>query len=622
MPIEKTITLKAQVEGAVGEIKKLQKQIEDLKKNQEKTNSAMSKMTGILKGVKNSFSAVGVAIKAAGFAIVVKIIDKLSEALMKNEQVADTVNTVFNSIGIVFKMLSDTLISAYEAVSQTSENFDALGRVAKNVLDIAITPLKLSFQAIKLGILSAMRAWEKSFLGGKGKDVERIKELTESINETKQSIRDTANEALQSGKEIVSDFGEAITEVTNIGKVIVDEFKETFEGVTVASIIKQGQAITQTVKNYGLLELAQQRLIEEYDREAEVQRQIRDDVSLSIDERIIANERLGVILQEQIDAEKAAVQAQIDATQNRINLEGQSAELREQMFALDTEMLAIDAKVTGMQSEQLTNEVALQDERRTNMQELTSIGKTEFAKQMADLEMDAENKRLLAERTISDKQLLADTLLQIDEDLAFKQKELRDSVESEDRAAREQNMQSLVQTGTSIISSLGQIRDAEITEQQNALNKQLEDGLISQEEYDAQSKQIEERAAVARRREAMIQILISTAQGIAGAVKAGAGVPFPANLIAIGSGIAAVLAGVASAKMALSDAGGAEGGGDTPPPPEEEQDLSAMTALAPNIESIDQPTLGGEQNMQAYVVESDISNAQALQEELDLQATL
>ena len=44
--------------------------------------------------------------------------------------------------------------------------------------------------------------------------------------------------------------------------------------------------------------------------------------------------------------------------------------------------------------------------------------------------------------------------------------------------------------------------------------------------------------------------------------------------------------------------------------------------MLPNMEEIAGPTLGEPQPVQAYVVENDISNAQALQEELDIQATL
>jgi hypothetical protein len=44
--------------------------------------------------------------------------------------------------------------------------------------------------------------------------------------------------------------------------------------------------------------------------------------------------------------------------------------------------------------------------------------------------------------------------------------------------------------------------------------------------------------------------------------------------------------------------------------------------LIPNLEGIEATALGEPQPVQAYVVENDISNAQALQQELDVQATL
>ena len=65
---------------------------------------------------------------------------------------------------------------------------------------------------------------------------------------------------------------------------------------------------------------------------------------------------------------------------------------------------------------------------------------------------------------------------------------------------------------------------------------------------------------------------------------------------------------------------GAGGGGGGPEPA-----IPQAGGLGPqdiNMEAIEQPTLGGQQPAQAFVVESDISNAQALQQELDLQSTL
>jgi hypothetical protein len=61
----------------------------------------------------------------------------------------------------------------------------------------------------------------------------------------------------------------------------------------------------------------------------------------------------------------------------------------------------------------------------------------------------------------------------------------------------------------------------------------------------------------------LLQIALSSGVGVAEAVKAGAGLVFPANLIAIASGVSAVLAGIAQAKSLLGFAeGGWTGPGD------------------------------------------------------------
>ena len=127
---------------------------------------------------------------------------------------------------------------------------------------------------------------------------------------------------------------------------------------------------------------------------------------------------------------------------------------------------------------------------------------------------------------------------------------------------------------------------------------------------------------------ALAGILIDTAKGISGAIAAGAGLPFPLNLGAIATGVASVLSGIANAKAVFKKVCGG-GGGDVSVPTDSgggataPAEIESMGALTPNMEAIEQPTLGGgNQPIQAFVVENDISNAQALQQELDTQATI
>ena len=575
MAIEKTIILKADMKEALeslGNVEKSLKDIDETTKKSEKGQSAMAK----------GFKGVGLAMKAAGFALIMKLVDSVTEALMKNQEIADTVETVFNSIGIVFKMVSDTLISVGKSVLESTDNFDAMQKVITNLIKLSITPFKLAFDGIKLGIQSLQLVWEKSVFGGKGEDIERIAELTASIEDTKASLKGVVTDAIDSGKAIVNNLGEAVGEIVTIAGKTTEAFKETFEGVTVNSIIEQGKAITETKKNYELLALAQQRLVEQYDLEAETQRGIRDDIRLTVDERIAANNELGAVLQRQSEAEKLAVQAQLDSLTELEQLEGKTNETKAERFALETELLAIDAKVKGFQAEQLTNEAALQDERITNLQELSDIGKTELDRQINDIEIQAEKKRELARRTITDAKQLQDTLTTIDKDAA-KQKE---------NIARELGRQQR----DIVANTLGAVS-----------------GLIGEE-------------TKAGKALAVGQALINTYSAAAAALApppVGAG-PIFGPIAAIG----AVAAGMSSVKKILSTKLPGTTDTSTPdlsPPdiPEtptlQEMNTGGLGGLIPNINAIEPVSTTP---IQAFVVENDISSAQALQEELEIQATL
>ena len=575
MAIEKTIILKADMKEALeslGNVEKSLKDIDETTKKSEKGQSAMAK----------GFKGVGLAMKAAGFALIMKLVDSVTEALMKNQEIADTVETVFNSIGIVFKMVSDTLISVGKSVLESTDNFDAMQKVITNLIKLSITPFKLAFDGIKLGIQSLQLVWEKSVFGGKGEDIERIAELTASIEDTKASLKGVVTDAIDSGKAIVNNLGEAVGEIVTIAGKTTEAFKETFEGVTVNSIIEQGKAITATKKNYELLALAQQRLVEQYDLEAETQRGIRDDIRLTVDERIAANNELGAVLQRQSEAEKAAIQSQIDSVIQLEELEGKTNETKAERFALETELLAIDAKVKGFQAEQLTNEAALQDERITNLQELSDIGKTELDRQINDIEIQAEKKRELARRTITDAKQLQDTLTTIDKDAA-KQKE-------------------------GISRELGRQQRDIVANTLGAVS-----GLIGEE-------------TKAGKALAVGQALINTYSAAAAALAPpplGAG-PIFGPIAAIG----AVASGMASVKRILStklpDSPDVPSPDLSPPsipdtPSLQEMNTGGLGGLIPNMNTI-QPVSTAP--IQAFVVENDISNAQALQEELEIQATL
>jgi hypothetical protein len=91
------------------------------------------------------------------------------------------------------------------------------------------------------------------------------------------------------------------------------------------------------------------------------------------------------------------------------------------------------------------------------------------------------------------------------------------------------------------------------------------------------------------------------------------------------AGAAAIIAsGFANVKSILgTDVGGGGSGGSGGSPPSQQQGGGIdPSSLIPNMDAILPTDTGDVPPVQAYVVENDISNSQALQEELNIQATL
>ena len=86
----------------------------------------------------------------------------------------------------------------------------------------------------------------------------------------------------------------------------------------------------------------------------------------------------------------------------------------------------------------------------------------------------------------------------------------------------------------------------------------------------------------------------------------------------------AVAAGMANVKKIIATKlpGGDSGGVSGSSPEVPAQGVQGLGILIPNLEAVSPPDLDTVQPVQAYVVETDISDAQALQEELEIQATL
>ena len=107
------IDLEAKTDKALKEIEKLNKTISETGESSEKSLKSIdnatkktAKSTSIL---SKGFKGVGLALKGIGLGIVIKAVDRLSEAFSSNQQIVDAANVGFETISISLPTASQSL---------------------------------------------------------------------------------------------------------------------------------------------------------------------------------------------------------------------------------------------------------------------------------------------------------------------------------------------------------------------------------------------------------------------------------------------------------------------------------------------------------------------------------
>jgi len=598
------------------------------------------------KGLAGGFKLIGTAIKAAGIALVVGLFVALKTAVEQNQKVIDALAVVMETVSVVMAEVSRVLTDVYESVSKATENFDALGKVMGGILTLVITPFKLGFQGIKAAIVGAQLAWEDSFLGGK--DPEKIKELQAQLDEIKEDVIEIGTEAVDAGKSIVENAGEALTEVADIGSQVIDGLKE----ISIEAAIETAKTNVELKKTAELATVANQGLIEKYDLQAEQQRQIRDDERNSIAERKKANDELLVILDKQEKAMLSNAKAVLAAAQVDLNKSKDNVEFQKAVMEAENELAAVRAQVAGFRSEQQSNDLALSKEElemtksKLESEVNLSIEQKRFnAEQIQDnlqrlekqKEIDAEEREIQTTRLqgiVNDAN--AGTQAKIDAQIALnefnQQADQQEVTRLAEIEAEKLRIKTEADAQADILRQIQKDKDkaaaqAKIDNQQAILSATSSAlGSIGQI-ADAFSKGDEQRAKKAfniNKGLGIAQATIATAQGIMNAytnpIDVASGVAV-AKSIAIGLAGAAQIATIATTKFQPS------GGGTTPTttPP---TGGNTSPSQPPSFNVVGQSgfnqvagALGSQPPIQAFVVAGAVTNAQQLQNNTINQAT-
>tara|TARA_R110000737_G_scaffold211948_1_gene229492 strand:+ start:17658 stop:19580 length:1923 start_codon:yes stop_codon:yes gene_type:complete len=601
------------------------KDAEDLGKTIEAPakKGIFKKLSGGAKGLAKGFGSIT---KAAGiFGLVTMALEKLMEMLKGSQGVVDAFAVGFEAIELVFSAVSNALKDVYENVSSSTENFDALGKVVKGIVTIAITPMKLGFQAIKAGIVAAQLAWEQSWLGNN--DPERIAELKAELSDIGDGFVQIGQDVLDASSDIVNNFSEAITEATEIGAQIIEEVSK----INVKAILDTAKANVEFGKQAKISAARNAGIIAEYEQQAEVQRQIRDNTELDMKSRIEANDKIKGIYAEQKKLLLANAQIQIDLAQGQLDKAEDNVEAQIALIEANNEYKSILESVNGKMSEFKTNETAL---RKENLD-------------MINAEKEGENTRLIDSKRFNAEQITT----------AAERLEALKLVDAEERRIEEERLQgkiAMTKAGSQARVDAEQeyanakqgfdqqdvSRNKEVNDQKLSDDQQLQDAKVAiassalsslsalTDVFASKSEENAKKAFKVQKALGMVQVGISTANAI---MKAAAETtdPTPVQALRVGNMIAMGLAGVAQIAAIAGQkfqpsggtatvtspkpASGGGGGGPQMPPNFNVVGQSGTNQLA--------EAMGGQPPVQAFVVSGDVTTAQQLENNTIQQAT-
>ena len=574
MAIEKTILIDV-------ESKEAQKSINSLDKGLTGLDDSASKGAKGIGGVSKAFKGLGTAIKAAGIGLVIAALAKLSEIFQQNQKVADLFNTAFEAVSIAFN----------DFVSFIVDNSGAVVDFFKSIFENPLESVKELGRSIKANITERF----ESFLDTLGFLASAVKKVFSG------DFAGALEDVKSAGKESV----DVLTGVNNT----VDKAKEVIDKTTSSIVDYTKKTIKSAKENVKLANAAElaavknQGLIEKYDRQAEQLRQIRDDESKSIEDRIKANEDLAKVLDDQEKAMKenaaiavASAKAELDKNKENIELQKAYAE------ALN-EQAAIEAQITGFRSEQQTNANSLLREQKDLQNELALIGKSERDIQREELQQQYLEQKELIDREVTDEIEKNNLLLVAEEDYKTKLNELNEGFRAEDLANKQAND-----------AAKKKIDDA--TKQAQIDNAEEVGGAIGQ------LSAIAGEGTAAGKALGVASATIDTYVGANKAIAKGgfAGIAQAIAIIATGlSNVKTIL----STKVPKPTVGGVStgGGGEATPalPAPPSFNIVGATETSQLADAIGGQT---QQPVQAYVVANDVTTAQSLENNIVEGATL
>ena len=583
MAVKKVIELEANVKGLEDDIKDIREQFAELKQSidsveksaketADNTKKGFKGVQGVLSKVSKGFKGMGLALKAVPILLVVEGFKLFKQILGENQRIADLFSIAFKSVTSIFTDFIDLVI----------DNSDKVIGFFKSIFEDPLGSLKEFAAAFKANIQERFESYLDT-LGLLASAVKKVfsRDFAGALEDVKSAGKE-AVDVLTGVDGTVDKVAEALPKVT---KAVTDYAK---------SVISSSKAEVNLANAAKLAAAEQEKLRIENLKAAEDQRKIRDNISLTIDKRIEANDKLGKILEDGIKQEQELARVQREAAEAALANNETNIDLQAELIRAQAAELEIAERIGGIQAEQETNRIALLKE------------KLDLTNAISQSESDQRLRALEGELALEDGIL---NRLELERQVAAEQKKIADE--------QFENTTKLFKKGTIEYKNALEEQKA-ATETYANINEEIkkkeeEAKLAIVSDGLAGLGQLLGQESAAGKAVAIAQSIINTYQGATKALAQGG------IFGAIGAA-GVIAAGLSNVKKIVSTKiPGAEGGGGA----------AAIAGVGAQVENIEQnvpdfnvvgaspinqiaQSLNNQQPVKAYVVSGDVTTAQQL----------
>jgi len=577
--------IKAKMDKAIEEIEEVKEGTKEISENLKGMKAAGKVAEKGLKGIAKGFKGIGLAMKAGGFFLITEAFKFLKDIMMKNQRVMDTVTIATEALSSIFNTLFSVVLDLGESLMTTFSN-------PKQAISDLWELIKTNLWNRLLGLQDYLGAFATILEGVFTLDWDKVKEGASDAG--------TAIIQLSTGLDEVQQ--------SKIADVLIDGAKALIEVGTEA--VKTATKITALRNEVIGLEADQRLLNFTYLKEQESQRQIRDDVTKTLDVRIAANDALLVSLEKQLADEQRILNKKLELAQKEAAANTESVELAAAVTDQLAELADLEERINGFRSEQMTNEVSLKLEQKEILDELKLAELSEKEAEFETLQQDYDRKLEMA-------RIAGVSTLALEEQFKVDSQTLTDKYIAIDVAAT-------TLAADKKIAADKKVADAEKLLKQQKLDG-LKQGLSMAADMFGKSEKDQKRFALAK-------IGIDTAESISSLMAVSEANPL--NAVSFGSagmiqwalGLLRIFGNVRSAKKLLTSGsttttppppstGGGGGGGSTPAVTPQ-IDTSSMFDLSAST------SIFTEQPLQAFVVQQDIEDQTEISNQIQNRATL